>query len=173
MTAEIGTGAPADQVMPQRVTPALRRAAGTARGGLASLLAREVVRFALVGVVNTALDLGIFFVLQLGGTPVLLANLLSTSAGLAFSFVANRGFTFSGRSSSHARRQLVLFVVCTGVGLWAVQPLVILGMDRVLLPYAALGVWRILIAKCIAIGFGMVWNWTLYNRVVFRRARSA
>jgi putative flippase GtrA len=145
----------------------------TARTRLASLLEREVLRFGLVGMVNTALDLGIFLALQLGGVPVIIANLISTSAGLAFSFGANRVFTFSGRTIGRtgAGRQLLLFVLCTGIGLWAVQPLVILAVDHLLAPYAAMGAWRILIAKCVAIGFGLVWNWTLYNRVVFRARR--
>lgn len=169
MTVQMGAGLPAEHATTPR-SPAT--AFGAVRAGLASMLEREVVRFGLVGLVNTGLDLGIYFALQVGGTPVLLANLLSTSAGLAFSFVANRGFTFSERSSGRAGRQLALFILCTGIGLWLVQPLVILGMDRLLLPYAALGAWQILIAKCVAIGFGMVWNWTLYNKVVFRSRRG-
>lgn len=165
MTVEIGGGLPAERT-PLQHSPTT--AFGAARAGLSALLGREVVRFGLVGVVNTGLDLGVYFALQLGGTPVVLANLISTSVGLAFSFLANRVFTFSGRSSARAGRQLLLFVLCTGIGLWVIQPLVILGMGRLLLPYTTLGAWNILIAKCVAIGFGMVWNWTLYNKVVFR-----
>lgn len=142
------------------------------RSTVSGLLGREIVRFGLVGVVNTGLDLGVYFALQVGGTPVLLANFVSTSVGLAFSFVANRLFTFSARPSGGAVRQLALFVLCTGIGLWAVQPLVLLGMDRLLRPLAGLGAWHILISKCVAIGFGFVWNWTLYNKVVFSTRRS-
>ncbi len=169
MTVETRSGSSLEHLTAQRSSPT---PFGAARAGVAGLLEREVVRFGLVGVVNTGIDLGIFFVLQLGGTPVILANLISTSAGLAFSFLANRVFTFSRRTSARAGRQLLLFVLCTGVGLWVVQPLVILGVDRLLLPYAALGAWLILISKCIAIGFGLVWNWTLYNKVVFRTRRA-
>lgn len=130
----------------------------------------EVFRFGMVGVANTGIDLAVYFLLQLGGTPVLLANLVSTSAGLSFSFAANRLFTFSARPKGGARRQIVLFVACTGVGLWIVQPLVILAVGQLLSGAAALGDTRILVAKLAAIAVAMVWNWMLYNRVVFRAA---
>ena len=56
-------------------------------------------RFAAVGVVNTALDLVAFAALTAAGAGVLLANTLSTSLGMAFSFVANRRFSFRSTAS--------------------------------------------------------------------------
>lgn len=138
------------------------------RARVSGMLGREVLRFGLVGVANTGIDLGLYFLLQLGGTPLLVANLISTTAGLTFSFVANRLFTFSARPAGRAGRQLVLFVVCTGVGLWIIQPVVLVGMDHLLAEAVVLGDLRILLGKLIAIAFGMVWNWTVYNRIVFR-----
>lgn len=148
--------------------PSAERSAARGRS-LTGLMNREVLRFGAVGVVNTGLDLGVYLILQLSGVPVVLANLLSTSVGLSFSFVANRRFTFSSRSTGRPWSQVALFIGCTGVGLWVVQPIVIFALERLLVAADGLGDWRVLLAKCGAIAVGMAWNWTLYNRVVFRR----
>ncbi|GLZ30458.1 sugar translocase [Lentzea sp. NBRC 105346] len=116
----------------------------------------RVVRFGLVGALNTLVDFALYVVL-VGFLPLLAANFVSTSCGMVTSFVLNRGFTF--RSSGPLGRQVVLFLLVTGTGLWVIQPLVLFGL-------AAFGaVW----AKLAAIGIGMVWNFALYNSFVFRR----
>ena len=72
-----------------------------------------VVRFAIVGAINTAVDFCLFMVLAAwAGLPVALSNTLSYSAGVACSFALNRTFTFGDRSPARqALRQLALFVV--------------------------------------------------------------
>ncbi|MFC6153485.1 GtrA family protein [Nocardioides yefusunii] len=133
----------------------------------------QAVRFALVGVVNTAIDLVIFGLLALTGWPVLLANLVSTSAGMAFGFFAHRSFSF--RSTATVRESAPRFVLTTGVGLWLVQPLVILAGAAVLV--ALLGessVTEVWMPKLAAIAAGMVWNFAIYRLYVFAdRSRSA
>ena len=116
----------------------------------------RVVRFGLVGVLNTAVDFLLYLALA-GFLPVLAANFLSTSCGMVTSFVLNRGFTF--RSSGPLNRQILLFLLVTGTGLWVIQPLVLFGL-------ASFGAVQ---AKLAAIGVGMVWNFLLYNSFVFRR----
>jgi putative flippase GtrA len=166
MTVEIGADVPTERI-PLPGLPA------TLRARLDGVLRLEILRFGLVGVANTGIDLGLYFLLQASGSPVLLANLISTTAGLTFSFVANRLFTFRARpAGGSAVRQMLLFLVCTGIGLWVVQPLVLVGMGRLLEGFATLGDLRILIAKLAAIAIGMVWNWTLYNKVVFRTRKG-
>ena len=56
---------------------------------------------------------------------ITLANLCSTSAGMAFSFVANGLFTF--RAGALTLRDAGLFVASTGIVMWVVQPLLIHG----------------------------------------------
>jgi putative flippase GtrA len=99
------------------------------------VLNRTVVRFAGVGTVNTAIDTLLFLMLHrhLG---VALANFVSTSTGMVFSFVVNGLFTF--RATRLTLREALLFLATNGVSLWIVQPLVILGLLHVLdLPLAA------------------------------------
>lgn len=76
----------------------------------------------MVGLANTAIDLGLFALLNapLGITG---ANLVSSSAGMTCSFVANGRYTFGERRSS--LRQAAIFLATTGTVLWVVQPLLI------------------------------------------------
>ena len=59
------------------------------------MLRHEKVRFAAVGVVNTAVDFGVLLLLAIVvGWPVFLANIISTSAALATSYVLNKNAVF-------------------------------------------------------------------------------
>lgn len=80
--------------------------------------------------VNTLLDLGLFVLLHGElGVGLLLANFVSTSAGMTFSFVVNGLVTF--RAQRLTLRQALLFLATTGTVMWVLQPLVILGLSAV------------------------------------------
>lgn len=134
---------------------------------LAAVRGSVLGRFASVGILNTLVDLGLYVLLFSLGVGPVPANLASTSAGLAVSFLGNSRYVF--RSTASRRRQLPLFLLVAGIGIWAVQPAVILGMTAVLESAgvdepAVVGV----ISKVVAIGVAAVWNYVLYSRVVFR-----
>ncbi|MCF6378548.1 GtrA family protein [Nocardioides KLBMP 9356] len=128
-------------------------------------------RFAVVGVVNTAIDFVLFGLLALAGWPLLLANFVSTSAGMTFSFFVNRSWTFG--STRSIRSTVLPFLLVTAVGLWVIQPLVIVAVGGLLdaaapsLPEQLRQVW---VPKAVAIGVGLVWNFSWYHRSVFRAA---
>ena len=123
------------------------------------LTGRTTGRFAAVGVVNTALDLALFLLLHqpLG---VVAANLVSTSAGMAFSFVANGRYTFGGRLT---RRTAALFVATTGLTMWVVQPVVIEALLRI----GGDGAVAVPAAKLVAIGVSVSLNYAAYRHVVW------
>lgn len=54
----------------------------------------QLVRFCIVGIGNTSIDLSVFFVLTFGGVPYLIAQVLAYSAGVVNSFLLNRKWTF-------------------------------------------------------------------------------
>ena len=117
---------------------------------------RTVARFAAVGVVNTAIDSGLFLLLH-ARLGVVAANLVSTSAGMAFSFVANGAFTFgSGRPTL---RGAALFLVTTCATMWLLQPLLIAGLLGRDVP--------VLVAKLLAIGGCVAVNFAAYRWVVW------
>lgn len=106
--------------------------------------------------INTGIDTGLFMLLhdRLG---ILLANLVSTSAGMAFSFVVNGLFTF--KAEKLTVRHAVTFLATTGVTMWAVQPIAIHLLLHV--------VDHVLVAKLLSIGICFVLNFAAYRLVVW------
>ena len=122
----------------------------------------KLLRFALVGGINTAIDIGLTTL----GLPKLAANTVSTGLAFIFSFFANKSYTF--RAQGDVRRQLILFVVVTLAGLWGLQNAVIFCASPILLSVIHAESLVLLLAKIIATGASLVWNYCLYDRVVFR-----
>ena len=121
------------------------------------LLSRTFVRFATVGVANTAIDVGLFWMLQ-PSLGILAANFLSTSAGMTFSFVANGRHTFG--ASRVTLRQALLFLGTNAFTMWLLQPLLIqAAYDVAHTPLMA--------AKVVALGGSVVANFLLYRYVVW------
>jgi putative flippase GtrA len=117
-----------------------------------------VVRFGLVGLVNTALDLALFWVL-VPSLGVLTANFLSTSAGMAFSFFANGRHTF--RSTAVTASQALSFLATNAFTMWLLQPAVIsLAQHAADLPLP--------MAKLAGLAGSVVGNFLLYRHVVWR-----
>lgn len=78
-------------------------------------LSRQVVRFACVGLVSTALHLGLFAVLVQGGLGAQPANGLSLVVATLFNTAANRAWTFgvTGRRGlvTHHGQALLVFAI--------------------------------------------------------------
>lgn len=123
----------------------------------------RIVRFAGVGVINTSLDFGILFLLVHLGIDRQIANIISTTIAFAFSFIANRKFTFQS-TGENVRRELIYFMLVTLFGLWALQTIIIWLGAQVLGHSAS----ALLISKLIATFITLVWNYVMYARVVFR-----
>jgi len=116
----------------------------------------QLVRFALVGVLNTAIDLGLFALLTLRvGLDPLLANVFSFTAGAANSFVLNKYWTFgAGGGGRETAVQATRFTCVTGI-VWALHEgllaLFHTGLGRPALPVKVL-------ATCVGLGVGFVAN---------------
>ncbi|MFI9011430.1 GtrA family protein [Actinosynnema sp. NPDC053489] len=123
------------------------------------------LRFGAVGVVNTLVDVVGYTGLVLAGTPAFAANLVSTSAGMAVSFVLNRSFTFRAGSGA-LRVQVPLFVLCTAPGPWLVQPLVIATTGDLVTGPTTLT--AVTVPKLAGLALALVCNYVLYRKVVFR-----
>ncbi|KZB83896.1 GtrA family protein [Amycolatopsis regifaucium] len=120
------------------------------------------VRFGVVGILNTAIDALGYALLATLGVPIFVANFISTTAGMLLSFTLNRNFTFRAKDGD-IRRQAILFFAVTAFGLWVVHAAVIFAVTK-LFP----GI-NVFIPKLGAIAVGMVWNYVLYKKVVFRQ----
>lgn len=124
------------------------------------------LRFILVGIANTAIDFFVLFGLTALGVELILANMISTSVALTFSFFFNRSFTF--RSSGRKTSQILGFLAVTLVGLWVLQPLILVFFVPLLTPVFDREL-SIIGSKMLATVVSMVWNYLLYDSLVFKK----
>jgi putative flippase GtrA len=75
----------------------------------------EFIKFALVGLLNTGVDVAIFFLLTWAGSPYVAAQAVSYSCGAANSYLLNKLWTF--RSSGLSYAEVVRFTVVNLVSL--------------------------------------------------------
>lgn len=122
----------------------------------------KVGKFALVGVVNTLLDMGLFALLaQLLGVNVYLSQCISFSAGVLNSYLLNRSWTFRTKEAFWSPA-LVRFLLLN-VAMLAVSTAIIW------LFYDLLGIHK-LIAKVISTGCTLVVSFLINRLWVFRDA---
>ena len=133
----------------------------------------DKLRFTIVGSINTALDFSILFILtMLFNIPKELANFISTSVSFLFSFFANKKYTFKS-TSKNLKKQFLLFTTVTLFGLWVIQTIIIAATTPV---FTNLGVNRpaaLLIRKLLASVASLIWYYTLYSIVVFKKSKSS
>lgn len=143
----------------------------------------EQIRFVMVGLAATAIDWGILFGLVVfGGFPNLGGNFVSTSAAMVFSFFTNKSFTFKAKNTT--KRHLVYFVIITIIGMWAIQPIIIEGVNiflgswftdsqpvkwlgDLLGPWFKAGYLVLFLGKGLATAASLTWNYLMYRKFVF------
>jgi putative flippase GtrA len=130
----------------------------------------EKIKYIIVGLANTAIDFGILFLLVHFGVDKIIANYISTSIALIFSFFVNRSFTFKS-TSDNKKKQFLLFIVVTLFGLWVLQPIVITLVSHIISSLFSSAL-VLFIAKVIATGVSLVWNYIFYSRIVFKKAEE-
>ncbi|WP_226000308.1 GtrA family protein [Paenibacillus sp. BJ-4] len=111
-----------------------------------------IIRFGMVGLVNTGVDYVIFMLLAWAGVPVLVAQTISYSCGTANSYILNSRWTFNKqRSNDTHKSQLPKFIVIN---------LIILGLTTLLLQLLHTGTeLPLALCKLIATAGGMIINY--------------
>lgn len=127
----------------------------------------QKIRFGVVGIANTVLDFSLLFIFVALGIDKIPANYLSTGFSMIFSFFANRQYAFK-HTGDQKRKQFILFVVVTVIGMWVIQPLVIWIVTNTLEAHVTNHSIQLFIAKVIATGASLVWNYVFYSRLVFK-----
>ena len=128
----------------------------------------EKYRFGVVGVANTAIDFGILFLLVHLGLNEILANYISTGCAFIFSFFVNRSFTFKVQGGNFAK-QLVTFLIITMIGLWVIQPIIIVGILGATSGWHFSSDLMLFGAKLTASIASLIWNYIMYARFVFKK----
>jgi putative flippase GtrA len=133
---------------------------------LTAFLKRQVMlvkatSFALVGVVNTVIDLAVFIgAYNFLHLPLIPANVLAWFVAVSFSYVMNSTFTFAAESGRKLRwRDYGTFVASGVVG-------VVANTATLVLASYVVPVWA---AKAMAIGVSFLVNFSMSHFVVFRK----
>jgi putative flippase GtrA len=152
-------------------------------------LSVKAVSFAMIGVVNTLVDYGVFLLARaaLSGsaaglaaigslndfcqcssataTTLVVANLISWSVAVTGSYMMNSSITFAAESGRQSRLGAYLKFVASGIaGLLTNTAMLLLAAQVLLFP-----VW---LAKAVAILGSFVVNFSLSHFVVFRSPRN-
>lgn len=139
----------------------------------AALANSEKLRFGAVGMVNTAADFIVLNILAgLFGAPLILANIVSTTTAMLVSFTLNKKAVFQGSEKGGAG-QLILFFAVTLTGIWFVQGGMLAAAHYALQPTGLPEPLVLNIAKFAGICVGLIWNYSWYSRVVFKKEKKS
>lgn len=127
------------------------------------------MKFGLVGVLNTLLNLAVFNALLITVTEVgrVKANFVATAVATIFAYAMNRYWTFKHRPSEHSRsREFMLFAVFNVVGLGIESALIggtvyIIGTATIV---------AVNIAKIMGLVLGTIFRFWAYRTFVFKPA---
>lgn len=128
-------------------------------------IALKAISFAVVGVVNTAIDFSIFWTAaQILLWPLVPANVLAWIVAVTFSYVMNSFTTFGPESGRVLRWRDYLTFVASGVA-----GMVMATATLFVLSYVT----HLAVAKLVSIAVSFVVNFSLSHFVVFRADRPA
>lgn len=130
---------------------------------------RQIVKFSLVGVLNTAIDFSLLnLLIQIFSWGLIPANTISFSLAVINSYFLNKYWTFRNHQSAHLR-QFSSFILVSLIGL---------GLSNLLIYYGTqfLGTydfglsfsWHYNIAKAVSAVVVLTWNFFASKFFVFR-----
>ena len=128
----------------------------------------KIIRFGIVGTINTALDFGLLLLFTHLGLPKIVSNTLSTGLAFIFSFFANKKYTFRS-SSGNVKREIALFTIVTLFGLWVLQNGVIWSISPLCAALLHNESLALLTAKLAGTIVSLTWNYLTYDILVFRK----
>ena len=134
----------------------------------------KVVSFAAVGVVNSMIDFGVFWIaVQYFGAPLVVANMLSWLVAVSNSYVLNSFITFARETNRELHwRTYATFLGSGLAGLIVNTTVLVIAVG--LMPRAiADPVLQLAAAKACAIAASFLVNFSLSYFVVFRRKSGA
>lgn len=137
------------------------------------------VKFSIVGAIGAVIDFTLLnlslhiirdvlvwtLLPQINGN-LLLANTISVSAAILSNFTWNRLWTFPESRTRKKRRQLPQFTIVNAIGL-LINNVIVVGVDALLLAYIG-EPWSYNIAKAIAIGVVLFWNFGVNRLWTYR-----
>ena len=132
-------------------------------GTTPKLLLKELGAFGLVGGLAFVLDVVVFQLLYSNGLGAITAKVISTLVSMTAAYIGNRYWSFSHRSTTNVRRELLLFIAINGFT--ALLNLGIVALVRYGLHQDSTAVLQA--ANVFGIGLGTVIRYGSYRRWVF------
>jgi len=150
---------------------------------MSGVFSNEKIRFVCVGAFNTGLDFIMFnfWTFAVGLKPVL-ANTLSVVVGITISYILNHRFVFHSEQAPSLKKYLMFFGV-SGVSAIALQNLIIWGVSAFFRMDFTNSLFllneighnhgiELNIAKALAVGVGMIWNFMFYKYIIFKKKQQ-
>lgn len=131
---------------------------------ISRFLADKKIRYLIVGGSAFLVEYGIFLTLHYTTGLLVLANVVSFTIALLYSFLLHYAWTFCGNHHYGIRLQLVSYV---GLGIFNViltSSLIVILVDRF-----SLEPW---VAKFMCMILVIVWNFIISNKIIFRFKKS-
>ena len=129
-----------------------------------SHLARELMKFGVVGGGAYVIDIALFNLMLHATDKPLTSKTVSTVVATTFSYAGNRNWTFRRRSRSSVRREYALFFLLNAVGL--LIALTCLWVSHYLLGFTSTLADNIA-ANVVGLGLGTAFRFWSYRRWVF------
>lgn len=138
---------------------------------LAQIAKRQEFKFALIGGLNTVLDIAILLILVGFGMEKIWANVISTGVTFVNSFGLNKKYTFKSASKDKKTlaQEMLLFTIVTLFGLWVIQGVIILALSPAIKNLVSNDNIATILVKIPATIASMVWNFVLYKKIVFKK----
>ena len=134
---------------------------------LRRIAASRFLRFSVVGAAGYFVDLAILLVmLKLIGSDPYSGRLVSFLGAVTFTWWGNRRLTFADKSATGARAVVMEWLKFFGAN--SIGAVVNLGLYTALVTFAAHPLGNPFVAQPIGILAGLVFNFTLSKRLVFR-----
>ncbi|MDI3468611.1 MAG: hypothetical protein OJF62_000674 [Pseudolabrys sp.] len=131
----------------------------------------KALSFGLVGLVNSAVDFGVFsfgfYVLNL---PIIVANMISWAVAMTGSYVMNSQITFAAESGRKLGLRTYFGFALSQVAGFVANTVTVYAASDLLERFAGLDIDRAVLAgKVLAIGASFAVNFSLSHFLVFRR----
>ena len=127
-------------------------------------LIEQIMKFGVVGVIAFVIDYGLMVALtELAGMNYLISATISFIVSVTFNYFASMRYVFTHKEGMSRRREFVVFVVLSVIGLLINDALMWLGTDIAGISY--------LITKIFATAVVMVWNFV--TRKIFLDAGAS
>lgn len=149
---------------------------GTRAGFLARMI-RQFSKFVVVGLINTGIDFAILNALTIltgitQGVSMLLLNTISFTAATTNSYFLNKHWTFRDTGKEEEEKKFFQFIAVSLIGAIINGGIVFAVTTYTKPAFGALGLGDQLwvnIAKVLATGISLVWNFLGYKFIVFKK----